>query len=236
MEEEIIVGNNTRKKIISKETLSQEWGEISRVEEFNSDSDDNSETSEKNEKVKTESKSPHTSPITRRLSMRAPSVHIFRPPEINELENAEFLEKLAKEISTFPTPPNINHHHTNQFYNQHHNHSNNTNHSNHLFQQSSNSSLSSTITPTSTSSILQSNMHDLSLSSSSSSSSIIDHPPEESPSARRKVAARWTMVAKLARKLTAVDSNQNNENSNKSKSKSRRGSKSIPNISEDQYV
>lgn len=210
--------NKQKQQILSRETLSQEWGEVCRVDD-NSDSD-NSETSE-NEKVekiekvikRSDTKSPHTSPMTRRLSMRTPSTHIFRLPEINELEDAEFLATLAKEIATFPLPPNPNPHILSSIH---------TNIPTQLFQHSHSQPHSQS----------QSQIYDEVTPTSSSSS---DTPPGESPSSRRKVAARWTMVAKLARKLTSTDT-QNNENTNKSKSKPRRSSKAIPNVSEDQYV
>ena len=260
MEEEIslTVENNTkiRKQIISKETLSQEWGDVCRVEE-NSDSD-GSEASEKNEK-NSEARSKHTSPMTRRLSMRVPSI-IFRPPEINELENAEFLEKLAKEIATFPNPPtshlqiqiptnnyyNTPTHHTPVHHTPHHHtptHSNTQNHTpQQLFQQSpsipSSSHLNSSSASAVATSVTMSNSNS-SVNYMSSNSEValqsFESPPEGSPTSNRKTTTRWAMVAKFARRLTSTD-NQNNEASHKSKSKPRRTSKAIPNISEDQYV
>lgn len=165
------------KENILKESQSQDWGEDVAIN-FHTDSDnsDNSENEESNEQ-KESSHTPHSSPLTRRLSMRAPSVHIYRVPEINELENAEFLEKLAREISRFPEPPSVQKH---------------------------------------SEPFLQSEMSG-----------------ETLLSPRSKVSARWAMVAKFARKLTSQETSTTGE---KIKQKTRRGSKTIPNISEDQYV
>lgn len=111
--------------------------------------------------------------------MRTPSVHIFRIPEINELENATFLNQLVKEIAVFPEPP--------------------------------------------------SNKKPL-----ETKLSLSVEPPVEASSPRRKVADRWAMVAKFARRLTAQETA--NGDAAMKKGKSRRGSKTIPNVSEDQYV
>jgi hypothetical protein len=168
---------------ILKEAQSQDWGEDSRVT-YHTDSD-NSENSENEEEVVKE-KSPHSSmnssPLARRLSMRTPSVHIFRVPEINELENADFLNKLAEEVALFPDPP--------------------------------------TTKPAET-----------------HCTSIPESPSEPPSSPRRKATVRWGMVAKFARKLTAQPQESSaNESTEKVKLKPRRGSKAMPNVSEDQYV
>lgn len=164
------------KETLSKKSHSQDWGEEVDVN-FHTDSD-NSDISDNEEpnKSKEISNTPHSSPLTRRLSMRAHSVHIYRVPEINELENAEFLDNLAKEISLFPEPPS---------------------------------------TPKQPEPIITSEgVHEI------------------SSSPRGKVSARWAMVAKFARKLTA----HQETTPEKAKQKARRGSKTIPNVSEDQYV
>jgi hypothetical protein len=167
-----------------KESESQDWGEDARVLD-NTDSD-NSDASD-NEEEKSKKTTPLSSPITRRLSMRTPSVHIFRVPEINELENANFLNQLAKEIALFPEPP----------------------------------SSAKLVT-----SSLKSVEMNLSLPP--------EEPPAEASSPRRKVTDRWAMVAKFARRLTAQDAS--NGDGALKKGKSRRGSKTMPNVSEDQYV
>jgi hypothetical protein len=167
---------------ILKEAQSQDWGEDSRVT-YHTDSD-NSENSENEEDIVKE-KSPgsmSTSPLTRRLSMRSPSVHIFRLPEINELENADLLNKLVKEVQLFPNPPT-------------------------------------------------------SKPGESHCASIPESPVEVPSSPHSKATARWGMVAKFARKLTAqTQDSPTNESKGKVKLKPRRGSKAIPNVTEDQYV
>jgi hypothetical protein len=174
--EEKVSPENVKRQL--KDAESQDWGEDARVLD-NSDSE-NSDVSD-NEEEKPKKPTPHTSPITRRLSMRTPSVHIFRVPEI-ELENANFLKQLVKEIALFPEPP--------------------------------------------------SNAKPVEINLNLTSA----EPPADVPSSPRlKVASdRWAMVAKFARRLTAQDST-NGDGAIK-KGKSRRGSKTMPNVSEDQYV
>lgn len=220
---EMINENNEKKKnqiLYSKKSYSQDWGEDSKVddddyhteeeEEEEEDSDlSEEEDDEEDDKIKTEKKkkkkerdnkvkslksvkslSPNSSPITRRLSMRIPSsAHIFHNPEINEIDNGQFLEQLLKEISTFPDPPVRN--------------------------------------------IKPENSHPTITPISSSTNEEINNP-------KRKVTARWAMVTNFAKKLASTNENSNSssaaEGGTKTKFKIRRQTKTIPNVSEDQYV
>jgi hypothetical protein len=171
----------------------ENYGKLEKISDNSEDSDlsddeeiDQEKKEEREKKVSSiktnKNLSPNSSPITRRLSMRVPSVHISHNPEINEIENSLFLSQLLKEISTFPDPPV------------------------HVSFQKKPENNSTPI-------------------------------PEESSPSIRKVTTRWTMVANFAKKLASTNDNSNPpENGAKPKSKGRRGSKSIPNVSEDKYV